>query len=69
MNGWKVVTPRAPTYDAPPDGLPFVLTPRERDMAAVWQLQLERDRRERNKRDTAQQAADALARFDAEVTA
>lgn len=45
-----------------PDGCEFVLTPRERAMAAVWRCQIERNRRELNKRDTVQAMADALVR-------
>lgn len=45
-----------------PDGLDFILTPAERDLARIAALQLERRRRELNRRDTAQAAADALAR-------
>ena len=45
-----------------PDAIPFELTERERSLAAQWKCQLERNRRELNKRDTAQAMADALAR-------
>ena len=45
-----------------PDAIPFELTPQERDRAKLIALELERKRREANRRDTAQAAAYALAR-------
>lgn len=48
---WKPVTER--DYDPNPalDGIPFVLTPAERDQAKVVSLSLERNRRRQNELD------------------
>lgn len=51
-------------YDGQPnvDGIDFVLTPQERDQAALAAVHLEQRRRELNRRDTAQSVSDALVR-------
>lgn len=58
LDNWKPVVER----EAAPDGLDFVLTPRDRDIATMATLHLEQRRRELNRRDTAQAVADELVR-------
>ena len=55
-----VTLPAEPGLTAPPDGIPFVLTPAERSQAAVYRTHLERLRRDRNRLDTAHALGVAL---------
>lgn len=48
-------------------GIDFVLTPRERDIAAFGTVHLERLRREANRRDNGNSVARALARAQEET--
>ena len=62
----KTVTiPARPAYSREPEGIPFVLTPAERSRAALYQAQLERMRRERNRHDEARRMRAEVARLQA----
>lgn len=54
---WSLVTERDydpnPKIDPLSKPLPFILTPRERDVAKVASLELERNRRRRNQQELA----------------
>lgn len=54
--------PNPPKYEADDPGRPldFVLTPRERDIALLGTLELEKRRRQLNRDDTARELAVAL---------
>jgi hypothetical protein len=59
INTWKPVTysdakPKEDPRDVP---LPFVLTPSERDVALVAELQIKQHRRRQNERDSMQSLA------------
>lgn len=62
QSGWKPVAERDFGPQPHADGLDFVLTPQERDQAAMATLYIEQRRRELNRRDTAQAVADELVR-------
>ena len=58
-NRWEPLVEREESKD---DGIEFVLTPRERDVAKLAAIHLEANRRRLNRMDTAQSLADALVR-------